>query len=219
MNDEKNKENSENLEWRISKELVPYNEALAEMEERAALIHAGKAPELVWLLEHPPLYTAGTSTNKEDLLEARFPVYEAGRGGELTYHGPGQRVIYVLMNLNKRGRDVRAFVHSLEQWMIATLAKFNIKGETRDDRVGVWVVRDGGKEDKIGAIGVRVRKWVTFHGIALNVEPDLSHYSGIVPCGIRGHGVTSLVDLGTPATMHDVDVAFKDTFAKIFNNK
>ena len=208
----------ENLEWRISSDLVPYPEALAEMEQRVAQIHAGDAPELIWLLEHPPLYTAGTSTNKEDLLDARFPVFEAGRGGELTYHGPGQRVIYILMDLNKRGRDVRKFVHNLEQWMIDTLAQFNIVGEVRDDRVGVWVVRDGGMEDKIGAIGVRVRKWVTFHGIALNVEPDLTHYSGIVPCGIRGFGVTSLVDLGTPATMSDVDVAFKETFANVFGN-
>ncbi len=211
------KNTTNKLEWRISDELVAYPDALAEMEQRALDIHQGKAPELVWFLEHPPLYTAGTSTHKEDLLEARFPVFEAGRGGELTYHGPGQRVVYVLMDLNKRGRDVRKFVNNLEQWMIDTLAKFNVVGERRDDRVGVWVVRDGGKEDKVGAIGVRVRKWVTFHGIALNVEPDLTHYSGIVPCGIRGHGVTSLVDLGVPTTMADVDVAFKDTFPDIFD--
>ena len=210
---------TKNLEWRISDKLVPYPDALAEMEARALEIHQGTAPELVWFLEHPPLYTAGTSTNKADLLEARFPVFEAGRGGELTYHGPGQRVVYVLMDLNKRGRDVRAFVNNLEQWMIDTLGQFNVVGERRDDRVGVWVVRENGKEDKVGAIGVRVRKWVTFHGIALNVEPDLSHYSGIVPCGIRGHGVTSLADLGTTATMADVDVAFSDTFEKNFGEK
>jgi lipoyl(octanoyl) transferase len=202
-------------EWRISDGLVPYPEALAAMEERAAAIADGRADELVWLLEHPPIYTAGTSANDADLIDARFPVYRTGRGGQFTYHGPGQRVGYVMLNLKDRKPDVRGFVHDLEQWLIETLAEFNVKGERREGRVGIWVAR-GVREDKIAALGVRIRRWVTFHGVALNVEPDLSHFSGIVPCGVRQHGVTSLADLGIPATMADVDVAMKRSFAKIF---
>lgn len=208
------------VEWRISDEPVPYPEALAFMEERAAAIAAGTAPECVWLLEHPPTYTAGTSAKREDLLAPeRFPVYETGRGGQYTYHGPGQRVGYVMLNLKERGPDVRGFVHDLEEWLIRTLAAFNIKGERRDDRVGVWVRRpDKGldREDKIAAIGVRVRKWVTFHGVSLNIEPDLEHFSGIVPCGVSKHGVTSLVDLGHIVTTPEVDSVMKRTFNEVF---
>lgn len=215
----------EALEWKVSEGLVPYPQALAEMEARVEAIIAGTAPELVWLLEHPPLYTAGTSARAEDLLEAdRFPVYPTRRGGEYTYHGPGQRVAYVMLDLNRRGRDVRAFVRQLEDWVIRTLAEFSVRGERRNGRVGVWVVRpdrpaqaDGSAaEDKIAAIGVRLRRWVSFHGIAINVEPDLSHFEGIVPCGIREHGVTSLVDLGLPVTMADLDVALARTFEEVF---
>ncbi|MBB5224077.1 lipoyl(octanoyl) transferase [Amaricoccus macauensis] len=215
----------EALEWKVSEGLVPYPQALAEMEARVEAIIAGTAPELVWLLEHPPLYTAGTSARAEDLLEAdRFPVYPTRRGGEYTYHGPGQRVAYVMLDLNRRGRDVRAFVRQLEDWVIRTLAEFSVRGERRTGRVGVWVVRpdrpaqaDGSAaEDKIAAIGVRLRRWVSFHGIAINVEPDLSHFEGIVPCGIREHGVTSLVDLGLPVTMADLDVALARTFEEVF---
>jgi lipoyl(octanoyl) transferase len=173
---------------------------------------------LVWLLEHPPIYTAGTSANDADLIDARFPVYRTGRGGQFTYHGPGQRVGYVMLNLKNRKPDVRGFVHDLEQWLIETLAEFNVKGERREGRVGIWVARGGGREDKIAAIGVRVRRWVTFHGISVNVEPDLEHFSGIVPCGISGagYGVTSLVDLGLPVTMTDLDLALKETFPEVF---
>ena len=204
------------LEWRISDGAVPYDEALAAMEARVADIRAGRAGEMVWLLEHPPLYTAGTSARTQDLLQpARFPVHVAGRGGQYTYHGPGQRVAYVMLDLKRRGSDVRAFVAGLEQWLIDTLDTFNVKGERREDRVGVWV-RRGGREDKIAAIGIRVRHWVTFHGISLNVDPDLRHFDGIVPCGIKEHGVTSLVDLGLPVTMADVDVALKAAFARVF---
>ncbi|WP_264656865.1 lipoyl(octanoyl) transferase LipB [Azospirillum canadense] len=210
------------MEWRISDSPVPYPEALAEMEARVEAIRAGTAPELVWLLEHPPLYTAGTSARREDLLEPdRFPVYDAGRGGQFTYHGPGQRVAYVMLDLKKRGADIRAFVHDLEEWLIRTLAAFNIRGERREGRVGIWVDKRPyggvpGQEDKIAAIGVRVRRWVSFHGVALNVEPDLSHFSGIVPCGISEHGVTSMVALGHLVTMEDVDAAMIASFAEVF---
>lgn len=211
--------------WRTAPGLTDYRQALARMERLAAAIRAGEADEEVWLVEHPPLYTAGTSAAPQDLLQAdRFPVYAAGRGGEYTYHGPGQRVAYVMLDLKRRREDVRAFVAALEDWIIDALARFNVRGERRDDRVGVWVVRpdrpalaDGRPaEDKIAAIGIRLRRWVSFHGIAINVEPDLSHFSGIVPCGISGHGVTSLVDLGLPVTMADMDVALKGAFETVF---
>jgi lipoyl(octanoyl) transferase len=211
------------VEWTHLPGLAPYVATLAAMEARVAAIAAGDAPEAVWLLEHPPLYTSGTSTNPADLLDARFPVHVAGRGGQYTYHGPGQRVAYVMLDLNKRGRDVRQFVCALENWVIATLADFNVKGERRTGRVGVWVSRPdkGGPtgptpEDKIAAIGVKLRRWVSFHGISINVEPDLTHFAGIVPCGIRDHGVTSLVDLGLPVTMDDLDVALKAQFPRAF---
>ena len=205
------------MEWRISDTPVAYDDALATMEARVATIRDGTADEMVWLLEHPPLYTAGTSANIKDLVDPeRFPVYDAGRGGQYTYHGPGQRVGYVMMDLTKRGRDVRGFVNDLEEWIIRTLATFNVVGERREGRVGVWVVREDGREEKIAAIGVRVRKWVTFHGISINAEPDLSHFEGIVPCGIAEHGVTSLADLGIPVTMDDVDVAMKQAFDEVF---
>ncbi|MBI5318276.1 lipoyl(octanoyl) transferase LipB [Bradyrhizobium sp.] len=209
------------VEWRISDSRVPYPEAVAEMESRAADIAAGKAGELVWLLEHPPLYTSGTSGRNEDLLDPRFPLFTTGRGGQLTYHGPGQRVAYVMLDLKRRRPDVRAYVAGLEEWIIRTLAHFNVRGERREDRVGVWVKRPDkgeGHEDKIAAIGVRLRRWVSFHGIAINVEPDLSHFSAIVPCGVVDprYGVTSLVDLGHPVTMADVDVALRQAFAEVF---
>ena len=209
------------IEWKHTDGLVPYEEALAFMEARVADISSGTATECIWLLEHPPLYTAGTSAKPEDLVAPdRFPVYEARRGGQYTYHGPGQRVVYVMLDVAKRGRDVRCFVRDLERWVINTLAEFNVTGEIRDGRVGVWVEREdkpltatGAKtEDKIAAIGIRLRKWISFHGISINVEPDLEHFSGIVPCGITEHGVTSLVDLGLPVTMDDLDVALKATF-------
>ncbi len=200
--------------YRIS-EPVPYPEALAEMEARAAAISDGTAGELVWLLEHPPIYTAGTSAQPSDLLDARFPVYQTGRGGQFTYHGPGQRVGYAMLDLKSRKPDVRAYVHDLEQWLIEALAVFNVKGERREGRVGIWVQR-GLREDKIAALGVRIRRWVTFHGVSLNVDPDLSHFSGIVPCGVRAHGVTSLADLGIVAAMADVDVALKKSFERVF---
>ncbi|MGB3833264.1 MAG: lipoyl(octanoyl) transferase LipB [Mesorhizobium sp.] len=212
-------------EWRIEPGLTAYPEALAFMEARAEAIRVGTAGELVWLVEHPPLYTAGTSARSQDLIEPdRFQVFAAGRGGEYTYHGPGQRVAYVMLDLKRRREDVRAFVAALEQWIIETLAAFNVRGERREDRVGVWVVRpdrpplpDGSlAEDKIAAIGIRLRKWVSFHGIAINVEPDLSHFGGIVPCGVQDHGVTSLVDLGLPVTMPDLDVALKAAFEQVF---
>lgn len=209
------------VEWRMSDQPVPYPDAVAAMEERVAAIAAGAAPELVWLLEHPPLYTSGTSAHAEDLLDARFPVFATGRGGQLTYHGPGQRVAYVMLDLKRRRPDVRVYVASLEAWIMRTLAVFNIRGERREDRVGVWVARPdkgAGHEDKIAAIGVRLKRWVSFHGIALNVEPELSHFSGIVPCGVADprYGVTSLIDLGLPVTMHDVDVALRNAFAEVF---
>src|SRR5262245_19382602 len=209
------------VEWRISDSAVPYPEAVAAMEARAADIASGKAGELVWLLEHPPLYTSGTSGRSEDLLDPRFPLFTSGRGGQLTYHGPGQRVAYVMLDLKRRRPDVRAYVAGLEEWIIRTLAHFNVRGERREDRVGVWVKRPDrgeGCEDKIAAIGVRLRRWVSFHGIAINVEPDLSHFSAIVPCGVVDprYGVTSLVDLGHPVTMADVDVALRQTFEEVF---
>jgi lipoyl(octanoyl) transferase len=209
------------VEWRISDRQVAYPEAVAAMEERVAAIAAGTAPELVWLLEHPPLYTAGTSANAGDLLEARFPLFTTGRGGQLTYHGPGQRVAYVMLDLKQRRPDVRAYVAGLEAWIIRTLAAFNIRGERREDRVGVWVNRPDkgpGREDKIAAIGVRLRRWVSFHGIAINVEPDLSHFDAIVPCGVVDprFGVTSLADLGHPASLADMDIALRQAFGEIF---
>jgi lipoyl(octanoyl) transferase len=207
-------------EWRVSAAPVGYEEAVAAMEARAAAISEGQAPELVWLLEHPPLYTAGTSANDGDLLDAaRLPVFRTGRGGQFTYHGPGQRVAYVLLDLKRRRPDVRAFVAALEEWVIRALRTFVVDGERRQDRVGVWVRRPekgAGAEDKIAAIGVRLRRWVSFHGISLNVEPDLTHYDGIVPCGVRGPGVTSLVDLGRPVTMDDVDHALLTAFREVF---
>jgi lipoyl(octanoyl) transferase len=210
---------TDRVEWKTSDQPVPYPEALAEMEARAAAIAEGRAGEqareLVWLLEHPPIYTAGTSAQDADLIDARFPVYRTGRGGQFTYHGPGQRVGYVMLDLKHRKPDVRAYVRDLEQWLIETLAEFNVKGERREGRVGIWVQR-GTREDKIAALGVRIKRWVTFHGVALNVEPDLTHFAGIVPCGISAHGVTSLADLGIPATMADVDVALKRSFRKVF---
>jgi lipoyl(octanoyl) transferase len=209
------------VEWRVSDAAVGYAEALAVMDERVAAIPEGRAAELVWLLEHAPLYTAGTSARPHELLQARFPVHQAGRGGQFTYHGPGQRVAYVMLDLNRRRPDVRAFVTSLEEWIIRTLAAFNVRGERRDDRIGVWVRRPDkgtGCEDKIAAIGIRVRKWVTLHGIALNVEPELSHFAGIVPCGVSEprYGVTSLADLGLPVTMAEVDMALRHEFEAVF---
>jgi lipoyl(octanoyl) transferase len=205
------------IEWRISNIPVDYAVAVEAMEQRVAAIRAGTAPELIWLLEHPPLYTAGTSAREEDLLDARrLPVHRTGRGGRHTYHGPGQRIAYVLLDLSRRGRDVRCHVHDLEEWMIRTLARFDVRGERRDGRVGIWVVREGGVEDKIAAIGVRVRRWVTYHGVALNVAPELDHYRGIIPCGIAEHGITSLAALGVATTMAEIDEALRATFREVF---
>src|SRR5438309_7792839 len=209
------------VEWLISDAPVPYLEAVAAMEARVAAIAAGQAPELVWLLEHPPLYTSGTSGRAADLLDPRFPTFATGRGGQLTYHGPGQRVAYVMLDLKRRRPDVRAYVASLEELILRTLAAFNVRGERREDRVGVWVKRPDkgvGHEDKIAAIGVRLKRWVSFHGIAINVEPELSHFAGIVPCGVADprYGVTSLVDLGQLATMADVDIALRQAFEELF---
>jgi lipoyl(octanoyl) transferase len=214
------------VEWRISDGPVGYEAALAAMDERAAAIAAGAAPELVWLLEHPPLYTAGTSAKPQDLVDARFPVHQTGRGGQFTYHGPGQRVAYAMLDLNRRKPDVRAYVAALEEWIIRTLADFNVRGERRDDRVGVWVRRpEKGQdilgepfEDKIAALGIRVRKWVTLHGISVNVEPELSHFSGIVPCGVseQRYGMTSLADLGLPVSMAEVDMTLRSKFEEVF---
>ena len=210
-----------NVEWRISDAPVDYLEAVAAMEARAAAIAAGEAPELVWLLEHPPLYTSGTSGKAHDLLDARFPLFATGRGGQVTYHGPGQRVAYVLLDLKRRRPDVRAYVAALEDWIIRTLAAFNVRGERREDRVGVWVKRPdkgAGFEDKIAAIGVRLKRWVSFHGIAINVEPELGHFSAIVPCGVADprYGVTSLVDLGLPVGLAEVDIALRQAFEEVF---
>ena len=213
------------VEWRIEPGLTEYALAISVMEQRAADIRDGRADEMVWLVEHPPLYTAGTSARDDDLLEAhRFPVFKTGRGGEYTYHGPGQRVAYVMLDLKRRREDVRAFVAALEEWIIRSLKHFNVMGERREDRVGVWVTRPDRPpvgpglpaEDKIAAIGIRLRKWVSFHGIAINLEPDLSHFSGIVPCGVTGYGVTSLVDLGLPVTMTDLDLALRGAFNEVF---
>lgn len=215
------------VEWTHLPGLSPYAETLAAMEARATAIAEGRADEAIWLLEHPPLYTAGTSARAEDLVEPdRFPVFAVGRGGQYTYHGPGQRIVYVMLDVKRRGEDVRCFVRQLENWVIAALAEFNVKGEIRPGRVGVWVTRpdrpvsvDGTPaEDKIAALGIKLRKWVSFHGISINVEPDLSHFSGIVPCGIRDHGVTSLVDLGLPVTMADLDAALMRTFEASVGN-
>ncbi|MEO0823426.1 MAG: lipoyl(octanoyl) transferase LipB [Pseudomonadota bacterium] len=220
-------EGDEGPEWRVSEGVTGYPEALAFMEARVAEIAAG-GRECVWLVEHPPLYTAGTSAKAEDLVApGRFPVHPVRRGGQYTYHGPGQRVVYVMLDLSRRGRDVRRFVGQLEAWVIATLAEFQVEGGRREGRVGVWVRRpekprgpDGAMaEDKIAAIGVQLRRWVSFHGFSINVEPDLSHFDGIVPCGIRGHGVTSLVDLGLPVTMADVDLALRRNFAAAFGGE
>jgi lipoyl(octanoyl) transferase len=213
------------VKWITSTGLTPYETAVTEMEMRAAAIRAGTASEAIWLVEHPPLYTAGTSANSKDLTDPdRFPVHQSKRGGQYTYHGPGQRVAYVMLDVGARGQDVRLFVRQIEDWIIATLHQFNVNGERRTGRVGVWVVRpdlppnpDGSlREDKIAALGIRLRKWVSFHGLSINVEPDLTHFDGIVPCGIREHGMTSLVDLGLPVTMDDVDVALKKTFPTVF---
>ena len=209
------------VDWAISSAPVAYEAAVAAMEARARAIYEGTAPELVWLLEHPPLYTAGVSSKGEDLLVPdRFPVYASGRGGQYTYHGPGQRVAYVMLDLRARGRDVHAFVQALEAWVIAALAAFNLEGEVKPGRVGVWVTRKVAglrpQEDKIAAIGVKLRHWVSFHGISLNVEPDLGHFDGIVPCGISEHGVTSLVDLGLPVTMGEADLALLEGFKTVF---
>jgi lipoyl(octanoyl) transferase len=211
----------EAVEWLISDAPVPYPEAVAAMEARAADIAAHRAPELVWLLEHPPLYTSGTSGKAADLLDPRFPMFASGRGGQITYHGPGQRVAYAMLDLKRRRPDVRAYVAGLEEWIIRTLAAFNVRGERREDRVGVWVSRPdkgAGFEDKIAAIGVRLRRWVSFHGIAINVEPDLRHFDAIVPCGVADprYGVTSLVDLGHPVSMADVDIALRQAFQQVF---
>jgi lipoyl(octanoyl) transferase len=207
--------------WAISRTPVTYPEAVAAMEARAQAIAEGRAGEVVWLLEHPPLYTAGVSAKPGDLLEPeRFPVFESGRGGQFTYHGPGQRVAYVMLDLTRRRRDVRAFVAALEAWVIGALGRFNVVGEVRDGRVGVWVERQQAgaptREDKIAAIGVKLRRWVSFHGVSLNVEPDLAHFSGIVPCGVTEHGVTSLVDLGMPVTLDEADAALRASFEEVF---
>ena len=213
------------VQWRRSEGLTDYLAALRFMEARAAQIARGTSPECVWLVEHPPIYTAGTSAQARDLVQPhRFPVFAAGRGGQYTYHGPGQRVVYVMLDVGRRGRDVRAFVAQLEEWVIGTLARFNVTGERRAGRVGIWVARPdkprgaAGEiaEDKIAAIGIRLRRWVSFHGLSVNVDPDLSHFDGIVPCGIRAHGVTSLVDLGLPVTMDDLDVALEAEFSNVF---
>lgn len=204
------------VEWKITKDRAPYPDALAIMEERAVNIHHGSADEMVWLLEHDPLYTAGTSANPADLIDPdRFPVYDAGRGGQYTYHGPGQRVVYFMLDLNKRGKDLRRFIWNLEEVIIQTLKAFTINSERREGRVGIWVIHPDGREEKIAAIGVRVKKWVTFHGIAINVNPDLSHFEGIVPCGIEAHGVTSMHALGHPVTLQELDRVLAEKFDAI----
>jgi len=217
------------IEWRYGAAPVPYEAAVVEMEQRIAAIREGRAPELVWLLEHQPLYTAGTSARPSDLLDpAGLPVFKSGRGGQYTYHGPGQRIAYVMLDLDRpqlgqTRRDVRCHVWRLEEWMIRTLARFNVRGERRDGRVGVWIAGDGGRDDKIAAIGVRVRRWVSYHGVALNVDPDLAHYRGIIPCGIApeisGHGVTSLARLGIPVSMREIDRTLHATFAAVFGER
>ena len=215
------------VQWEITEDKVDYEIALAKMDNHVEKMIQGQAGEKIWLLEHPPLYTAGTSADRQDLVEPnRFPVFETKRGGQYTYHGPGQRVVYVMLDLNKRGKDVKKFVKNLESWITLTLSEFNVTGQSRDGRVGIWVERpdkplknNGAlEEDKIAAIGVRLRKWITLHGLSINLDPDLSHFQGIVPCGIREHGVTSLVDLGLPVSMHDLDNALKKSFSKVFQN-
>lgn len=209
--------NQNSVELLVSDGLISYPEAVAFMERRVGDIHSGRAPQALWLVEHPPLYTAGTGAKPGELLAPeRFPVFAAGRGGRYTYHGPGQRVAYVMLDLKRRGSDVRAFVRSLEEWIISVLAVFGIRGERRADRIGIWVEKEKGAEEKIAAIGVRVRRWVTFHGVAINVDPDLSHFSGIIPCGIAGRGVTSLRQLGADCSMADVDKALIAAFAEVF---
>lgn len=209
------------VEWIISSGLVEYPDALKAMDERVDSIQKGSAKELVWLLEHPPLYSAGTSAKPKDLLTPnRFPVFKTGRGGQYTYHGPGQRVAYIMLDLNRRKRDIRAFVSSLETWIINTLSKFNIRGERRSDRIGIWVRRtdlnNSDREDKIGAIGIRIKRWVTLHGISINVSPDLEHFGGIIPCGIDGYGVTSFEDIGQPLEVYDLDVELRTEFDQLF---
>ena len=215
------------VQWEIAEEKVAYETALAKMDNHVEKMIQGQAGEKIWLLEHPPLYTAGTSADRQDLVEPnRFPVFETKRGGQYTYHGPGQRVVYVMLDLNKRGKDVKKFVKNLESWITLTLSEFNVTGQSRDGRVGIWVERpdkplknNGAlEEDKIAAIGVRLRKWITLHGLSINLDPDLSHFQGIVPCGMREHGVTSLVDLGLPVSMHDLDNALKKSFSEVFQN-
>jgi lipoyl(octanoyl) transferase len=210
--------NETSLEWRVEPRPVPYPQAVQTMERRVAEIAAGQAPELVWLLEHPPLYTAGTSARPEHLLDSqRFPVFQTGRGGQYTYHGPGQRVAYVMLDLQRRGRaDLRRYVHDLEEWLILSLAQFGVRGERRTGRVGIWVARPDGTEEKIAAIGVRVRRWVTYHGVSLNRDPDLSHFQGIVPCGVADRGVTSLTALGVQVSVEEVDEVLRETFALVF---
>lgn len=204
-------------DWAVSAAPVDYPAAVAAMEARVAAIRAGRAPEQVWLLEHPPIYTAGTGANPAELLDAgAFPIYATGRGGRYTYHGPGQRIAYVMLDLRRRRRDVRAFVRALEQWVIAALARFGVGGERRPGRIGIWIDRGGGREAKIAAVGVRVRHWITFHGVSINVAPDLGHYAGIIPCGVATHGVTSLADLGVAASMEELDGALKATFEPVF---
>ena len=204
-------------DWAVSTAPVDYPAAVAAMETRVAAIRAGRAPEQVWLLEHPPIYTAGTGANPAELLDAgAFPIYATGRGGRYTYHGPGQRIAYVMLDLRRRRRDVRAFVRALEQWVIAALARFGVGGERRPGRIGIWIDRGGGREAKIAAVGVRVRHWITFHGVSINVAPDLGHYAGIIPCGVATHGVTSLADLGVAASMEELDGALKATFEPVF---
>ena len=215
------------IQWEITEEKVDYETALAKMDNHVEKMIQGEAGEKIWLLEHPPLYTAGTSADRQDLVEPnRFPVFQTKRGGQYTYHGPGQRVVYVMLDLNKRGKDVKKFVKNLETWIALTLSEFNIIGQSRDDRVGIWVERPDKplnnygavQEEKIAAIGVRLKKWITLHGLSINLDPDLSHFQGIVPCGIKEHGVTSLVDLGLPVSMHDLDNALKKSFSKVFQN-
>lgn len=215
------------MEWKTTDGLTGYDDAVAFMEARATAIAAGQAEECIWLLEHPPIYTAGTSARPADLTDPhRFPVYPTRRGGQYTYHGPGQRIVYVMLDVGTRGHDLRRFVHQLESWVIAALGEFNLRGEIRPDRVGVWIARPDKpllatgepREDKIAAIGIRLRKWISFHGISINVEPDLDHFSGIVPCGIAGHGITSLVDLGLPVTMADLDAALRRSFDQVFSD-
>jgi lipoyl(octanoyl) transferase len=205
------------VEWRISDGLVGYEAAVTEMEARVAAIRAGEAPELCWLLQHPPLYTAGTSARDEDLLTPdRLPVFRTGRGGQYTYHGPGQRIGYVMLDLQRRGPDLRIYIWRLEEWLIRTLARFGVAGLRREGRIGIWVVKPDGAEAKIGALGVRVRRWVTYHGVAINLDPDLGHFGGIVPCGISRFGVTSLADLGLTTTMQELDAALMATFEQVF---